>query len=179
MLEERGCLDSFLLELTLIKKVVFPLLFREKRTRPDIKVMIILQQGTFRIVKENVFLSRIVLLIGFLKLCTILNCEKIGIHGYITRIVKQVGKKARTFLIPRIICKGGSPAQRTHVLLPDFILPYCNYSVKTLCIVFSNEIPINTVEQISKEEWDKLVSIISRKSLNKHDHLLFKVMRLI
>ena len=64
---------------------MFPLLFRDKRTRPDIKVMIILPQGTFRIVKENVFLSRIVLLIGFLKLCTILNCEKIGIHGYIVK----------------------------------------------------------------------------------------------
>lgn len=145
---------------------MFPLLFRDKRTRPDIKVMIILPQGTFRIVKENVFLSRIVLLVGFLKLCSMLNCEKIYIHGYITRIVKQIGINEKIFLIPRIICKGGNPVQRTHVLLPDFILPYCNYSVKTLCIVFSNEIPINTVEKISKEEWDKLVSIISRKSLN-------------
>ena len=48
---------------------------------------------------------------------------------------------AKLILIPRIICTFEDKSKRTHNLLPDFVLPYCNYTVKSLASVFSAYIP--------------------------------------
>lgn len=103
----------------------------------------------------------------FRLLCLYFGCslKQVKIHGYIKRIIKQIGVSPRVIIIPRIICDVGT--QRTHVLLPDFVLPYCNYTCKSLAIVAPHLIPISTAIKFEKSYWDNLVSISFRASNTK------------
>ena len=87
----------------------------------------------------------------------LLGTNKVKIHGYIIRIVKQIGSIKRKILIPRIIAKTDNSC--THVLLPEFILPYCNYTCKSLATVFTETIPSDTLNKLSISEWDKNAKI--------------------
>lgn len=100
----------------------------------------------------------------FRLLCLYFCCSlnQVKIHGYIKRIIKHVGGATRVIIIPRIICEVG--LQRTHVLLPDFVLPYCNYTCKSLAIVAPHLIPISTALKFEKSYWDNLVSISFKAS---------------
>lgn len=46
--------------------------------------------------------------------------------------------------------------QKNHNLLPDFVLPYCNYTVKSLASVFSAYIPTQTAIRFKLSDWDRL-----------------------
>ena len=73
-----------------------------------------------------------------------LGTADIRIHSYIKRLIKQVGAEPTVILIPRIIFTFTGKSKKTHNLLPDFVLPYCNYTVKSLACVFSSYIPTQT-----------------------------------
>lgn len=90
-----------------------------------------------------------------------LNCTSISIHSYIKRHIKQIGLKEQIVLIPRVVTNGSR--QLTHVLLPEFILPYCRYTTKTLPIALEEETPLDTFISIAKKEWDHITDIISSK----------------
>lgn len=120
----------------------------------------------------------------FYILATLFKCnfKDIRIHGYIRRHIKQPGLKDKVFLIPRIIIRG-----KTHVLLPNFILPFCRYSAKALLIAFEDLIPVNTAKEISKKDWDRLSNLSefpsSKKSMkylkSRKDRLLARFHQLI
>lgn len=50
-------------------------------------------------------------------------------------------------------------SKRTHNLLPDFVLPYCNYTVKSLASVFSAYISTQTAIRFKLSDWDRLSSV--------------------
>ena len=86
------------------------------------------------------------------------QCQ-IRIHGYIKRQIKQIGTEPKLILIPRIICTFEDKSKRTHNLLPDFVLPYCNYTVKSLVSVFSAYIPTQTAIRFKLSDWDRLSTV--------------------
>lgn len=87
----------------------------------------------------------------------LLGCEKVVLLCFIYRHIKQIGLRRDTIiLIPRVKIIGKNVKQKTHVLLPDFILPYCRYTVKSLASVSIEEIQIDYVKLLSKKEWDHL-----------------------
>ena len=47
----------------------------------------------------------------------------------------------------------------TNNLLPDFVLPYCNYTVKSLASVFSAYIPTQTAIRFKLSDWDRLSTV--------------------
>ena len=88
----------------------------------------------------------------FIWLAIILGTTNIRIHGYIKRQIKLI-------LIPRIICTFEDKSKRTHNLLPDFVLTYCNYTVKSLASVFSAYIPTQTAIRFKLSDWDRLSTV--------------------
>lgn len=99
------------------------------------------------------------------------NIEKIRIHSFIKRQIKQIGSVPQTILIPRIIfySKG---CKKTHNLIPDYVLPFCNYTVKSISIVFPHSIPHKTVNKLSRSEWDKCTDIAcSKKNKSKVNYI--------
>lgn len=95
----------------------------------------------------------------FIWLAIILGTTNIRIHGYIKRQIKQIGTEPKLILIPRIICTFEDKSKRTHNLLPDFVLPYCNYTVKSLASVFSAYIPTQTAIRFKLSDWDRLSTV--------------------
>ena len=91
----------------------------------------------------------------FIWLAIILGTTNIRIHGYIKRQIKQIGTEPKLILIPRIICTFEDKSKRPHNLLPDFVLPYCNYTVKSLASVFSAYIPTQTAIRFKLSDWDR------------------------
>ncbi|MDY6246591.1 MAG: DUF6431 domain-containing protein [Succinivibrio sp.] len=87
----------------------------------------------------------------------------IRIHSYVRRTIKQIGMKARLILIPKIICRYGDSV-RIHTLLPDFLLPYCNYTVKSLATILIEHIPLKTIGKITLDEWNRTVALSARCS---------------
>ncbi|MGN0914977.1 MAG: DUF6431 domain-containing protein [Succinivibrio sp.] len=88
-----------------------------------------------------------------------LGATSIRIHSYIKRQIKQIGVEPKLILIPRIICTFKEKRKRTHNLLPDFVLPYCNYTVKSLACVFSTFIPTKTASRFKLSDWDRFSTI--------------------
>ncbi len=88
-----------------------------------------------------------------------LGTADIRIHSYIKRLIKQVGTEPTVILIPRIICTFTDKIKKTHNLLPDFVLPYCNYTVKSLACVSSSYIPTQTSIRFKLSDWDRLSTI--------------------
>lgn len=95
----------------------------------------------------------------FIWLAIILGTTNIRIHGYIKRQIKQIGTEPKLILIPRIICTFEDKSKRTHNLLPDFVLPFCNYTVKSLASVFSAYIPTQTAIRFKLSDWDRLSTV--------------------
>ena len=95
----------------------------------------------------------------FIWLAIILGTTNIRIHGYIKRQIKQIGTEPKLILIPRIISSFEDKSIRTHNLLPDFVLPYCNYTVKSLASVFSAYIPTQTAIRFKLSDWDRLSTV--------------------
>ncbi len=83
---------------------------------------------------------------------SVLGCVKIYRHGYVERTVLQPGSKTK-FEIPRIKAIYANGHSETHVLLPDFVLPYRQYSAKTITLSVCG---CSTVEQSSfaPKKWD-------------------------
>ena len=135
---------------------------------PDTKVMYILPYQLFHVeyLEGNIpkFVpSRAI----FTWLSLTLGKTEIRIHSYIKRIIKQVGTEPAVILIPRIICSFTDKRKRTHNLLPDFVLPYCNYTVKSLACVFSSNIPTQTAIRFKISDWDRISTIsLSRRNKN-------------
>ena len=75
------------------------------------------------------------------------------------RQIKQIGTEPKLILIPRIICTFADKSKRTHNLLPDFVLPYCNYTVKSLASVFSAYIPTQTAIRFKLSDWNRLSTV--------------------
>lgn len=127
---------------------------------PDTKVMFILPYQLFYVeyCKSGIpkFVPSPTI---FTWLAIILGTTNIRIHGYIKRQVKQIGTDPKHILIPRIICTFADKSKRTHNLLPDFVLPYCNYTVKSLACVFSSNIPIQTAIRFKLSDWDRLSTV--------------------
>lgn len=95
----------------------------------------------------------------FIWLAIILGTTNIRIDGYIKRQIKQIGTEPKLILIPRIICTFEDKSRRTHNLLPDFVLPYCNYTVKSLASVFSAYIPTQTAIRFKLSDLDRLSTV--------------------
>lgn len=95
----------------------------------------------------------------FIWLAIILGTTNIRIHGYIKRQIKQIGTEPKLILIPRIISSFEDKSKRTHNLLPDFVLPYCNYIIKSLASVFSAYIPTQTAIRFKLSDWDRLSTV--------------------
>ncbi len=86
-----------------------------------------------------------------------LGCTKVSVHSYIKRHVKQIGIKELIILIPRVIVS--KALQKTHVLLPEFILPFSRYTTKSLAIIFSEDLTFNFRITIKKKDWDRATSL--------------------
>ncbi len=95
----------------------------------------------------------------FIWLEIILGTTNIRIHGYIKRQIKQIGTEPKLILIPRIICTFTDKRRRTHNLLPAFVLPYCNYTIKSLASVFSAYIPTQTAIRFKLSDWGRLSTV--------------------
>ena len=72
---------------------------------------------------------------------------------------QQIGTEPKLILIPRIICTFTDKLKRTHNLLPDFVLPYCNYTIKRLAYVFSSYIPTQTAIRFKLSDRDRLSTV--------------------
>ena len=86
----------------------------------------------------------------------LLHCNKIKRNGTCKRIIKHVTVPDRNLLLPRVITD--STSQRSHVVLPDFVLPYSNYTVKSLFMVFTDFISQQTAIKLTVKQWDYLNS---------------------
>lgn len=67
--------------------------------------------------------------------------------------------RAQAHTNTRIICTFEDKSKRTHNLLQDFVLPYCNYTVKSLACVFSAYIPTQTAIRFKLSDWDRLSTV--------------------
>ncbi len=125
------------------------------------KVMVILTQNSYRFVRVEHKTWKIVPLPFVFELIRVLfECEKVVLLGFIYRHVKQIGLKGDTIiLIPRVKIIGKKVKQLTHVLLPEFILPYCRYTVKSLASVSTEEIEIDYAKLFTQKEWDRLLEL--------------------
>lgn len=92
-----------------------------------------------------------------LKITELCRARAIAIHGYIRRNVKFINGTEISILIPRIrVSFSQTKRIRTHILLPDFLLPYTRYNLKEIAIVNSDHIPSDTLmSMLSKSQWDK------------------------
>lgn len=111
------------------------------------KVMVILPQNCYKFVRVEHKTWKIVPLPFVFELIrSLFKCEKVVFLGFIYRHVKQIGQKSDLIiLIPRVKTIGKNVKQLTHVLLPEFILPYCRYTVKSLACVTGNFLPPNLI----------------------------------
>ena len=142
--------------------------------------MLIISYGFYKVIEFEKHIYRIELAVPLERICLLLGCKHIRIHSYIRRVIKQVGYSDLVIFIPRIICDVNTPLQRTHVLLPDFILPYSNYTVKSLSIVFPENIPRDTVKRISLSDWDRLINVSFRKkNCNQREYVQRRVFFLL
>ena len=125
------------------------------------KVMVILTQNSYRFVRVEHKTWKIVPHPFVFELIRVLfECEKVVLLGFIYRHVKQIGLKGDTIiLIPRVKIIGKKVKQLTHVLLPEFILPYCRYTVKSLASVSTEEIEIDYAKLFTQKEWDRLLEL--------------------
>lgn len=120
--------------------------------------MLILPQNYFNIVTQGQIFPKIVPKPEALrKIKSLFNVSRVLLHGYKTRLVKQIGCDDRRFLIPRIILQGDKI--KTHILLPEFILPYCNYTVKSLALVFPERVNQDVLLSLSLKQFDYLNSV--------------------
>ena len=125
------------------------------------KVMVILSQNCYKFVRVEHKTGKIVPLPFVFELIRVLfECEKVVLLGFIYRHVKQIGQKSDLIiLIPRVKTIGKNVKQLTHVLLPEFILPYCRYTVKSLACVSTEEIKIDYAKLFTQKEWDHLLEL--------------------
>lgn len=115
----------------------------------------------------------------FIWLAIILGTTNIRIHGYIKIQIKQIGTEPKLILIPRIICTFEDKSKRTNNLLPDFVLPYCNYTIKSLASVFSAYIPTQTAIRFKLSDWDRLSTVaFSNKNKQTSSYIKQRVSKL-
>lgn len=84
----------------------------------------------------------------------------IRVISYYPRHVKQLPQAETVIYVPRIEVFGDE--QRTHVILPDFLLPYHRYSIKTFSqLKLDDPAFFDVATLISKKFWDHNADLLT------------------
>lgn len=105
----------------------------------DTKVMYIVSYNVYLVIihkgkypKFEIPAQELTVLRGFL------HALKITTHAYILRTVRFIDRKPIKILIPRVRYVDSKGKVHTEVILPDFLLPHTQYSVKSIASIILN-----------------------------------------